>query len=110
MIYQKTFFFSRFTKGSYSLGYTEKSGKKFFGDFYRLLEKVIDAFSVNVRLRNLNLKGLPISRALKLLPESISLTHRVFGALFWHKQIKNHFNTNVLNMRPYSQSAIQTYN
>jgi hypothetical protein len=87
------------------------SGGKFFRVFHRFLEiKVIDVFSVYVRLRNVNLKILLTSRALKLSLESISLTPNVFSALFWHKKIKNHFNANVLNMGPYSQSAIQTCN
>jgi hypothetical protein len=93
-----------------SLGYTEKPGKKFFREFHRFLEKVIDVFSVHVRLRNVNLKSLPTCRDLKLLLESISLTPKAFSALFWHKNIKNHFNADVLNMGPYSQIAIQICN
>jgi hypothetical protein len=65
------------------------SGKKFFRDFHRFLEiKVIDVFSVCVRLRNVNLNVLPTSRALRLSPESISLTPDVFSALYWQKKLK----------------------
>jgi hypothetical protein len=174
LVYQKTFFYSRFTKGTNILGHTEDngvhrldfkekvkekvylnsleigvflddlpiyynvdlgsatchgikedfangaylmtvcrlvvSGEKFFRDFHRFLEKVIDVFSVYGRLRNVNLTNLPVSRALRLSLESISLTPKVFGALFWHKKIKNNLNTSVLNMGTYSQSAIQTCN
>ncbi len=84
---------------------------KFFRDFHWILEiKVIDVFSAYVRLRNVNLKNLPTGGALKLSPESISLTPNVFSVLFWHKKIKNHFNANVLNMGTYSQIAMQICN
>lgn len=93
-----------------SLGYTEKSGKKFFMDFHLFLEKVIYVFSVYVRIRNVNLKNLPTSMALRLLPKSISLTSKVFSALFWHRKLK------IISMLmfsiwgPYSPFALQTCN
>ncbi|HYP43245.1 MAG TPA: hypothetical protein VEQ18_04420, partial [Candidatus Nitrosocosmicus sp.] len=69
-----------------------------------------DVFSANVILRNVNLNKLPTGRAAKLSPESIGLTSNMFGASFWHKKIKNHFNANVLNMGTNSQIANQVCN
>lgn len=176
MVYQKTFFPSRFTIGSKKfLGYTENNGahpldfkendkekvylssleigvfldnlpshynvdlgratchsikegfaneaylmttcqlvisrNKFCRDFHRFVEiEVIEVILVCVRLRNVNLKTLPTSRALKLSLKPISLAPKVFSASFLHKKMKNRFNANFLSMGLYSQSAIQTYN
>ncbi len=173
MVYQKTFFPSRFTIGSKNfLGYTENNGahsldfkendkervylslleigvfldslpsrynvdlvratchsikegfaneaylmticqlviswNKFCRDFHRLFE--IKVISVCVRLRNINLKILPTSRALKLSLKPISFKPKVFSASFLHKKVKNRFNANFLSMGLYSHSAIKTYN
>ncbi len=62
------------------------SEKKLRRDFHRFFEiKVIDVILVLVSLTKVNLKNLP-NRTLKLLLKSISLTPKVFSALFWHKK------------------------
>ena len=87
------------------------SGNKFCRVFHRFFEiEVIEVIPVCVRLRNVNLKTLLTSRALKLSLKLISLAPKVFSASFLHKDMKNRFNANFLGIGLYSQSAIQTYN
>ncbi len=78
--------------------------------FHRFFEKVIDVITVCVRFRYVSLKTLPKSGGLKSSLKPVSLTPKVFSALFLHKKIKSHFTANVLCMGFCSQSAIQNCN
>lgn len=66
------------------------SENKFCRDFQLFFEiKVIEVIPVCFRLRNVNPKTLSTSRALKLSLKPISLTPKVFSALFLHKNEKS---------------------